>query len=229
MEVSNKKYIDDELDKKTVLRFNQTLQNYLKVSSGNDTFNLTEFDKTQLINLTKIRSPNIGSDLLPKWIIKCNNKNNGAKVGIFLKSTMIYSPTGESGATSVPPIGSSFMYIETSSNKHGHERVFVSWERTDIIQIPNSTFYYDRFSILTNNSLKSMGRFRIKLFLEGNTWSTQYTAAKNTNYSDSSTEWSLLNLDFTIKNYGIKLIFDQIDTAHSVMSFSNITITHSVS
>ena len=198
-------------------------------TSGNDTFNLTEFDKTQLINLTKIRSPNIGSDLLPKRIIKCNNKNNGAKVGNFLKSTMIYSPTGESGATSVPPIGSSFMYIETSSNKQGHERVFVSWERTDIIQIPNSTFYYDRFSILTNNSLKSMGRFRIKLFLEGNTWSTQYTAAKNTNYSDSSTEWSLLNLDFTIKNYGIKLIFDQIDTAHSVMSFSNITITHSVS
>ena len=35
--VSNKKYIDDELDKNTILRFNQTLQNYLKVSVGNDT------------------------------------------------------------------------------------------------------------------------------------------------------------------------------------------------
>ena len=39
------------------------------------------------------------------------------------------------------------MYIETSSNNHGHERVFVSWERTDIIQISNITFYYNRFSI----------------------------------------------------------------------------------
>ena len=25
------------------------------------------------------------------------------------------------------PIGDDFMYIETSSNNHGHERVFVSW------------------------------------------------------------------------------------------------------
>ena len=31
-EISNKKYFDDELDTNTVLRFNQTLQNYLKVS-----------------------------------------------------------------------------------------------------------------------------------------------------------------------------------------------------
>ena len=31
-----KKYPDDELDKNTVLRFNQTLQNYLKVAVGND-------------------------------------------------------------------------------------------------------------------------------------------------------------------------------------------------
>ena len=36
-ELASKKYIDDELDKNTVLRFNQTLQNYRKVSVGNDT------------------------------------------------------------------------------------------------------------------------------------------------------------------------------------------------
>ena len=53
---------------------------------------------------------------------------------------------------SLPPTGNSFMYIETSSNNHGHERVFVSFERTDIIQISNITFYYNRFSISTNNS-----------------------------------------------------------------------------
>ena len=40
--VSNKKYIDNELDKNTIVRFNQTLENYLKVSVGNDTYNLTK-------------------------------------------------------------------------------------------------------------------------------------------------------------------------------------------
>ena len=38
----------------------------------------------------------------------------------------------------------------------------------------------------------------------------------------------MLNLDFTAENYGIKLIYDQIDTAHADMCFSNITIIHSV-
>ena len=73
-----------------------------------------------------------------------------------------------------------------------------------------------------------MGRFRIHLILEDNTWNIQYTIAKNTNYSDSSTEWSVLILDFTIQNYGIKLTFDQVDTAHSDICFSNNTITHSI-
>ena len=35
-ELANKNYIDDELDKNTGTRFNQTLQNYLKVSAGNE-------------------------------------------------------------------------------------------------------------------------------------------------------------------------------------------------
>ena len=102
------------------------------------------------------------------------------------------------------------MYIETSSNNNGNN-VFVSFERTDIIQISNITFYYNRFSILTNDSLKSMGRFRIQLLLENNAWSTIYTIEKNTNYSAASTDWELLNLDITQSNYGIKLIYDRID------------------
>ena len=108
------------------------------------------------------------------------------------------------------------MYIETSSNNHG-SNVFCSFERTDIIQITNIAFYYNRYSILTDDILKNMGRFRIQLFLEDNTWSTQYTIPKNTQYTDSLTEWKLLNLDFTEENYGIKLILDQINTAHSDM------------
>ena len=34
--VSNKKYVDDEVDKNTILKFNQTLENYFKVSVGNE-------------------------------------------------------------------------------------------------------------------------------------------------------------------------------------------------
>ena len=45
-----------------------------------------------------------------------------------------------------------------------------------------------------------MGRFRIQLLLEDNIWSTQNTIANNTQYSDTSTDWTLLNLDFTIEN-----------------------------
>ena len=73
-----------------------------------------------------------------------------------------------------------------------------------------------------------MGRFRIQLLLENNTWSTQYTINKNSQYSDNSTDWSLLNIDFTIETYGIKLVYDQIESAHADMCVSNITITQSV-
>ena len=71
------------------------------------------------------------------------------------------------------------MYIETSSNNCGHERVFVSFERTDIIQFSNITFYYNRYSFLTIEAKKSMGRFGIQFLLEDNTWSAQYNLHKN--------------------------------------------------
>ena len=47
-EVSNKNYMDDELDKNTIVRFDQTLQNYLKVSVGNNTYNLTNYQKNTI-------------------------------------------------------------------------------------------------------------------------------------------------------------------------------------
>ena len=49
-----------------------------------------------------------------------------------------------------------------------------------------------------------MGRFRIQLLLEDNTWNTQYTIPKISQYSNPSKEWKLLNLDFTIKIMVIK-------------------------
>ena len=225
-EVSNKKYIDDELDKNTTLRFNQTLQIYLKVSVGDDIYNLTKYGKKQITDTTIIKYPNSGGYLLQNWVIECNDINNNGKIQNFIHSTKTNSPTGDSGATSSPPIGNAFMYIETSSNNHG-SNVFASFQRTDIIQVTNITFYYNRFSSSDNN-LRGMGRFRIQLLSEDNTWDTQYAIAKNTQYSITSTDWILLNWDFTVENYGIKLIYDQIESAHADMWFSNITITHSV-
>ena len=154
--VCNKKYIDDELDKSTIVRFNQTLQNYLKVSIGSDKYILTKYDKMQLTDVTEIKYLNTGSNLLQKWNIICSNKYTDSRIGDFKKSTKTNSPTGHSGATTLPPIGNSFMFIETSGNNSGNNNVFVSWGRTDIIQISNITFCYNRFSILTDDSQKSM-------------------------------------------------------------------------
>ena len=65
-ELVNKKYTDDLIGENTKVRFNQTLQNYLKVSDGDDTYNLTEYDKIQLSDVTEIRYPWSGIDLLQK-------------------------------------------------------------------------------------------------------------------------------------------------------------------
>ena len=53
------------------------------------------------------------------------------------------------GVTSLAPVGDSSLYVETSKKNFG-DNVYVSWERTNIIQFTNKTFLYDRFSILTN-------------------------------------------------------------------------------
>ena len=117
------------------------------------------------------KSSYIGGYSLQNWFIKCNDKNGNGKIQNFIRSAKRNSPTGDSGATSLPPMGDSFMYIETNSNINS-DNVFRSFERTDIIQISNKTFYYNRFSVAGKN--KAMGRFGIQLILEDNTWSTRY-------------------------------------------------------
>ena len=163
-ELANKKYVGDSIGDRNVLRFNRTLENYLKVSIGDDTIDLSKCDKIQITETTIVKYPNTGGYLLQNWVMKCNDKNNGGKTQSFIRSTKTTSPTGDSGATSLPPIGDGFMYFETRCNIHGNN-FFASFERTDIIQTSKITFYYNRFSILTNDSLKSKGRFRIQLLL----------------------------------------------------------------
>ena len=162
--VSNKKYIDDELDKNTILRFNQTLENYLKVSIGDDIYNSAKFDIMNITDITEIKNPNTGQSLQQKWKLKCLNKSYNAKINTILKSTTSTSPTAESGATSIPPIGWSLMYVESSGKNHGANHIMVSLERTDIIHITNIKFYLNRFST-SDQILRGMGRFRIQLLL----------------------------------------------------------------
>ena len=224
--VCNKKYIDNELDKNTIVRFYQTLSNYLKVSVGNDIYHLTKYNKYYLTDKTSMISPNTGLYLMQRWIIECKDKNNNGKISNFIKSTRTNSPTGESGATSIPPIGRAFMYFETSGNNSG-SNTYIKLIRTDIIQISNISFYYNRYSA-TDPDLRAMGRVSIDILLDDNTWVNKYLIQENTQYSDSSTAWTLLSLDFTEENYGIRLVYDRISTAHCDMCFSDITITHSV-
>ena len=73
-----------------------------------------------------------------------------------------------------------------------------------------------------------MAHVKIQLLLSDNTWSTRYHIPKNDKYSDSSTNWILASLNFSFKNYVIKLIYDQIDSPHADMCFSKISKTHSV-
>ena len=73
-----------------------------------------------------------------------------------------------------------------------------------------------------------MGRFKIQILLQDDTWNTQYTIPKNSQFSTSSTDWTLLNLDSTVGKFGVELFFNEPDSPHSDMSFSIITITHSV-
>ena len=138
--VSNKKHVDDQLDKNTIVRFSQTLDNYPKVSVRKDIYNLTKYDKIQITDSTVMRIGNGGAFILPLWKKICNNKNNNGEISNFIKTTRTNSPTSQSGATSLPPIGSAFMYIETSGDNYG-DNTYVSFERTDIIQITNITFY----------------------------------------------------------------------------------------
>ena len=88
-ELANKKHIDDELDKNTILRLNPTLENCLKITVGNNTYNLTKFDETPITEITFIRNSNTGGYVLPLWKIYCTDKNGVGKKSKFHQSNKI--------------------------------------------------------------------------------------------------------------------------------------------
>ena len=111
------------------------------------------------------------------------------------------------------------MYIETSQETSVNGIFFLSFERKDIIPISNTSFSYNRSSFLTRDNLNPMGHYIFQLLLEDSTWSTRYNIPKIDRYSNSSTDWTLVSLNFNVENYGNKMIYDQIDTPHDDISF----------
>ena len=55
-----------------------------------------------------------------------------------------------------------------------------------------------------------------------------YNIPKGDRYSDTSTEWTKLSLNFTGDNYGIKVNYDEKGTTHADLCFSNNIISHSI-
>ena len=72
-----------------------------------------------------------------------------------------------------------------------------------------------------------MGRSWIRLLID-DVWQTKRTIGEYSGYSASTTTWNLTNLDLTETNYGLKLINDERDAAHTHTCLSNFVITHSL-
>ena len=80
----NRKYIDDLLGSGKILGFDQTLENHVKVSVGNDVYNLNNYDEKQIKGSTFIKFLDQGGFVLQQWVIKCDDKNNKEKIRNFL-------------------------------------------------------------------------------------------------------------------------------------------------
>ena len=117
-ELANEKYVYDSLGGENFSKFNQRSQNYLKVSVGNDVYIITKYDKKQRPDTTISKYTNSGGYLLPYWRKVWIDRNNCGKLTKFIKLTK-NSPTPNTSATSIPPIGDSILYVESSANISG--------------------------------------------------------------------------------------------------------------
>ena len=68
---------------------------------------------------TIIKVPRIGGFLSQNWVWECNDKNINGKIQKVIKSTKSGISSPETGATNIPPVGKTFVYLEASSNNHG--------------------------------------------------------------------------------------------------------------
>ena len=96
-ELIKKKHVGDSIGYGYILRFNQTLEILLKVSVGNDTYNLNKNDKIKITDTTIKRTPNTGGYLLRNWVVRCNDKKIVMKNQISLnqRKQMVQQVTPE--------------------------------------------------------------------------------------------------------------------------------------
>ena len=111
-ELAIKKDIDDSLGEGTILRFDQSLQNYLEASVGKSVYFLAKYDRIQKTVISFVNFPNTGGYLLQQWFLKRKDKYNKGKTSSLKRSTRTNSPTTNTGATPMKSIGDLFMYIE---------------------------------------------------------------------------------------------------------------------
>ena len=78
-EVSNKRYVEYSKGEGTSVRFNQTLENFLKVPVRKDVYNLMNYYKIQITDTTVIKYPNEGKFSLQKWNILYKDWNGNGK------------------------------------------------------------------------------------------------------------------------------------------------------
>ena len=130
-----------------------------------------------------IKAPNAGEYLLQQSVKKINDIKIAGKLKCFVNSSKSSSLTQKSGTTSLPSIEIFFMYIKTGENFFG-SKVFVSFQRTGISQIGNTTFHFNRYSDSTKNN-RAMGRFRVQKFFFGQ-WNTNIMSGENSSYSSTS-------------------------------------------
>ena len=115
-DLAKKKTFDESLGGGNILRLNQTIENFLKVSVGKNVCNPTKYDRIQITDTTIIIYPSNGGHLPQQWKIKCLDKNGAGGIRNFIKLTKTNVPTSSSGALPLSSFGESFMYKETSSS-----------------------------------------------------------------------------------------------------------------
>ena len=123
-------HVDESVGGIILLRFNQAYENYFEVSIGKDSYSLTN-NKLSITDITEIFHPNIGSDLLQQRVVKCIDWNRSGKTQYFVNSTLTNCPTPNRGASSLPPIGDSFMYRKYSTLSNGQDAYL--WVRRERI------------------------------------------------------------------------------------------------
>ena len=84
-ELSNEKIIDDYLVQDIILRFNQSFEEYLKISVRDSVCFLRRYSKEQIIVRRVIKAPNNEGFLLQQWNKKCNDKDKNGKTQNFIK------------------------------------------------------------------------------------------------------------------------------------------------